>query len=219
MKKVSLSGSPRENVGKKDTKALRKAGRVPCSLYGGEKQVHFSVNALDLNKIVHSADIFQIELDIDGRQYNAVIKEMQFHPVHDNILHVDFQELIPDKKIKIKLPVRVTGNSIGVRNGGKLLLPYRMLTLRGYPEAFPEAVEIDITELRIGGKLRVSDIQLSDKISILEPADTVVVLVKTSRNVAADAIEAADAEAAASAGGVSEAAPAEEAAAETSEEE
>ena len=182
MKKVSMSGSLRENVGKKDTKALRNADRVPCVMYGGEKQIHFSVEKLAIEKLVHTPNVYQIELSLGENTYQAVIKDLQFHPLSDIILHVDFQEVLPDKMLKVKLPVRTVGNSIGVRNGGKLLLPFRRLTLKGLPEAMPDDVEIDITKLRIGGKIRVSDIKL-DNVSILEPADTVVVLARAARKV------------------------------------
>ena len=129
MKKVSLSGSSRENVGKKDTKALKKAGKVPCVVYGGEEQIHFSVIRLDLRKIVFTSDVFEIELDIDGVKRQVVIKELQFHPVSDAIVHVDFLEISDDKILKLKLPVHVSGNAIGVKNGGRLMVPFRKLTL------------------------------------------------------------------------------------------
>ena len=137
MKKVSLSGSLRENVGKKDTKALTKAVKVPCVVYGGEEQVHFSVIRIDLRKIVFTSDVFEIELDIDGKKRQVVIKELQFHPVSDAIMHVDFLEISDSKILKLKLPVHVTGSAVGVKNGGRLMVPFRKLTLKGFPSAFP----------------------------------------------------------------------------------
>ena len=188
MKKVSLSGSSRENVGKKDTKALKRAGRLPCVVYGGEKQTHFSVIRLDLRKIVFTSDVFEIELDIDGEKRQVVIKELQFHPVSDAIVHVDFLEISEDKILKLKLPVHVTGSAVGVKNGGRLMVPFRKLTLKGFPSAFPDDIEIDITQLRIGGKIRVGEIKLKG-VKILEPKDSVVVLIKTARDIIEDEVE------------------------------
>ena len=188
MKKVSLSGSSRESVGKKDTKTLIRAGRVPCVVYGGEKQIHFSVIRLDLRKIVFTSDVFEIELDIDGEKRQVVIKELQFHPVSDAIVHVDFLEISEDKILKLKLPVHVTGSAIGVKNGGRLMVPFRKLTLKGFPSAFPDDVEIDITKLTIGGKIRVGEIKLKG-VKILEPKDSVVVLIKTARDIIEDEVE------------------------------
>lgn len=180
MKKVSLSGSLRENVGKKDTKALRNEGRVPCVVYGGENQIHFSVKSVDLNKLIYTPEVFQIELDIDGTKVNAIVKEYQFHPTTDNVIHVDFIQLFEDKEVKIDLPVRLKGNALGVRNGGRLLTVYRTLSLKGLPSAFPEAVEIDITNLRIGKKIRMTEVSIPG-ITILEPANAVICGVKTAR--------------------------------------
>jgi large subunit ribosomal protein L25 len=188
MKNVSLSGSPRENVGKKDAKALRRAERVPCVLYGGENQIHFSVDYVDMSKIVFTGDVYQVDLDLDGKKVPAVIKEIQFHPVTDKVIHVDFVELLEDKSIKIKLPVHVTGLAIGVKNGGRLMIPYRKLTIKGKPSSLPDDIEIDISELRIGGKIKVSEIKL-EAAKILEPQDTVVVLIKTARNIIEDEVE------------------------------
>jgi large subunit ribosomal protein L25 len=182
MKNVSLSGSSRENVGKKDAKALRAVERVPCVLYGGENQIHFSVDYVELSKIVFTGDVFQIDLDLDGVKVPSVIKEVQFHPVSDKVIHVDFIELLEDKSIKIKLPVHVSGLAIGVKNGGRLMIPYRKLTIKGRPSALPDDIEIDISKLRIGEKIRVSEIKLEGA-KILEPQDTVVVLIKTARNI------------------------------------
>lgn len=193
MKKVSLSGSPRESVGKKDARALKAVGKVPCVVYGGENQVHFSVNRIDLRKIVFTSDVYLIDLDIAGEMKTAVIKEIQFHPVTDMIIHVDFLEINEKKSIKLKMPVHVFGLSKGVKNGGRLMIPFKKLTLKGVPTKFPDDIAIDITELKIGGKIRVSEIKL-EGVSILEPQDTVVVLVKTARNIIEDEEEGVEGE-------------------------
>lgn len=182
MKSVSLSGSPRENVGKKDAADLRRNGRVPCVIYGAEEQVHFHISEVELNKLVFTPDAYKFELDIDGKTYTGVIQDMQWHPVSDRILHVDFLELVDGKIVKIKLPVNISGNSIGVRNGGKLRQNFRSLTLKGLPKDFPDAVDVDISPLRIGMSVRVRDIEIPG-LTVLEPAGAVIVGVKTARGV------------------------------------
>ena len=186
MKTVSLSGSLRESVGKKDAASLRRAGLIPAVLYGGDEQIHFSVNEIAVNKLVYTPDVFCIQLEIGEKTIDAVITEMQWHPVTDRIIHIDFLQLIEGKEVKIQMPVQLEGNSIGVRNGGKLRVNFRKLTLKGIPSAFPDAVGIDISEMKIGESVRVGDLNY-DNISILEPADAVVVGVKTARGAAADA--------------------------------
>ncbi len=182
MKKVSLSGSLREGVGKKDAAALRANGRVPAVLYGGEKQVHFHVSAIELGKIIFTSDVYQIELDIEGTKYNTIIQETQFHPVSDKPVHVDFLQLFEDKKVKVQLPVRTYGASKGVLLGGKLVQNFRKLTVYGLPSAMPETIEIDITNLGIGNSVRVRDIQLPNAI-LTDAAEAVVVAVKIARGV------------------------------------
>ena len=180
MKKVSLSGSLRENVGKKDTKALRKEGLVPCVIYGGESQIHFSVKSVELNKLIYTPEVYQIELDLDGKKILAIVKEYQFHPVTDKVIHTDFIELIDTKEVKINLPVKLSGNALGVRNGGRLMSVYRTLSIKGLPSAFPESIEIDITDLRIGQKVRISEVK-TPGLTILAPANAVICGIKTAR--------------------------------------
>lgn len=185
MKKAQLSGSLRANVGKKDAAAVRNAGRVPCVLYGGGEQTHFSVRSVDMEKIIFSPDIFLIELDIDGTKKTAIIQDKQMHPVTDKAHHVDFLELDDKKAVKVSLPVRTTGASVGVINGGKFRQNYRMLKLHGLPGDLPEAVTIDITKLRIGQSVRIKDLTIPN-VTILEPTDAVVVGVKRARGSVAD---------------------------------
>ncbi len=183
MKKAQLSGSLRANVGKKDAKAVRNAGNVPCVLYGGGEQVHFSVRSVDLEKVIFSPDVYQIELDIDGNKKMAIIQEKQMHPVTDKPHHVDFFELADDKPVKVKLPVRTTGASIGVMNGGKLRMPNRSLRVLGLPADLPESITVDITKLRIGQSVRIKGLEVPN-VTFLEPADAVVVGVKMARGAA-----------------------------------
>ncbi len=180
MKKAQLSGSLRANVGKKDTSALRNEGRVPCVLYGSGEQTHFSVRSVDIEKLIFSPDVFEVQLDIDGKKANAIIQAKQMHPVRDTAHHVDFLELDPKKPVKVSLPIRTVGAPIGVMNGGKLRQPYRVLRVVGLPGDLPESVTIDIANLRIGQSIRVSDLN-SDGMQFLEPANAVVIAVKMAR--------------------------------------
>jgi large subunit ribosomal protein L25 len=185
MKTVSLSGSPRVSVGKKDAAQLRRDGNVPCVLYGGENQTHFQVNEIAMAKLVNTPDVFQFELEIDGTTVKAIVQDIQFHPLTDRVVHVDFLQLFDDKMLKIAMPVRLTGSAIGVRNGGRLMQNFRRLKLIGLPGEIPEAIEIDIAKLRIGHSIRVSELSFGG-IKFLDPASAVVVGVKTARNVVED---------------------------------
>ena len=185
MKKAQLSGSLRTNVGKKATNAVRNAGQVPCVLYGSGEQTHFSVRSIDMEKIIFSPDVFEVELDIDGKKASAIIQAKQMHPVKDKPMHVDFLELAADKLVKVSLPVRTVGSPIGVMNGGKLREPYRSLRVIGLPGNLPEAITIEIAGLRIGQSIRVADLN-PEGLEFLEPANAVVVAVKMARGAAAD---------------------------------
>ena len=185
MKKAQLSGSLRANVGKKDAKAVRNAGRVPCVLYGSGEQVHFSVRSVDMEKLIFSPDVYQIEIDLDGTKKMAIIQEKQMHPVTDKPRHVDFLELADDKQVKVSLPVRTTGASIGVMNGGKLRMPNRSLRVLGLPGDLPEEISIDVSGLRIGQSVRIKGLDVPN-VTFLEPAEAVVVGVKMARGATAN---------------------------------
>jgi len=180
MKTVQLSGSLRANVGKKDASSLRTAGLVPCVLYGQGQQTHFSVKQVAIEKIVYSPDVYQVELNIDGKTAVGIIQELQQHPTKDTIQHVDFLELNDTKSIRIKLPVRLVGASPGVMAGGKLMLVFRSLQCVGLSKDLPEAIILDIANLNIGGAIRVNSINLPG-ITFLDPANAVVVSVKMAR--------------------------------------
>ena len=180
MKTVQLSGSLRANVGKKDASSLRTAGLVPCVLYGQGQQTHFSVKQVAIEKIVYSPDVYQVELNIDGKTAVGIIQELQQHPTKDTIQHVDFLELNETKSIRIKLPVRLVGSSPGVMAGGKLMLVFRNLQCVGLSKDLPEAIILDISTLNIGGAIRVNTINIPG-ITFLDPANAVVVSVKMAR--------------------------------------
>jgi large subunit ribosomal protein L25 len=180
MKAISLSGSPRENVGKKDAKAIRNAGRVPCVLYGNGVQTHFSVDSIAMGKVVYSPDVYQVELDINGKKTRAIIQELQQNPVTDRITHVDFLELTEDKVVKVALPVRTKGVSPGVIRGGKMQQVYRRLQMVGLPKDLPADVTLDISPLEIGDAIRVKHIEIPN-VQLLDPANSVVVSIKMAR--------------------------------------
>lgn len=183
MKVAQLSGLLRANVGKKDAKALRAAKRVPCVLYGQGTQTHFSANLIDLERLVYTPEVYQVELDIDGKKCKAIIQDLQQDPVKDTIRHIDFYELNDSKEVRVGLPVRLTGSARGVLAGGKLLQVFRRLTVVGLPSALPDAITIDITKLRIGQSIRVGQIE-ADGLKFLEPANAVVVSVRMARGAA-----------------------------------
>jgi large subunit ribosomal protein L25 len=183
MKVISLSGSVRSNVGKKDAAALRRADLVPCVLYGQGTQTHFSAKKNDIEKLVFTPEVYQVELDIDGQKATAIIQDIQQDPIKGTVRHIDFFQLDANKPVRVGLPVRLTGASRGVLAGGKLLQVFRRLTVVGLPGSLPDAITIDITKLRIGQSIRVSQIDSND-LKFLEPANAVVVSVKMARGAA-----------------------------------
>jgi len=193
MKQVSLSGSPRENVGRKGAEELRRNGRVPGVIYGGGTQVPFSVLRNDWDKIIARPDTLQLNIEVAGKTYATIIQEMQQNPVTDLVTHIDLLELIPGKEVKTTLPVRTVGVSEGVRSGGKLLINYRKVRISGKPEAIPDEIQVDISAMKIGDMIRVRDIKL-DGCKVLEAEASAIVSVQVTRAAMADAAAAAAAE-------------------------
>tara|TARA_B100001113_G_scaffold183691_1_gene150528 strand:- start:446 stop:1123 length:678 start_codon:yes stop_codon:yes gene_type:complete len=194
MKSLAISVKERENVGKSSSKALRNQGKVPCVLYGGEKQVCFYAHENDLRKLVFTSDVFLVELDIEGQSTKCVMQDIQFHPVTDKILHIDFLEVFDDKEVTVEIPVILNGMSIGVRNGGNLLFRRNKIITRAIPADLPDAIEVDISELRIGQFIYIKDLR-SEKYSFLAPDNAVVVGVKTARAAIEEEIEEEEGEA------------------------
>ena len=188
MKSVSISAEKRVDLGKKEAKALRAAGKVPCVVYGGENIQHFAATEVAFNNLVYTPNVYAVAIDIEGSTVNALIKDIQFHPVTDRIIHVDFIELTPGKEVNTEIPVVINGNAIGVRNGGKLRKTLRKLSVRSTPENLPDAITLDITDMKIGEKIYVRDID-ADKFDILTSGNAVVVAVKTARNVIEEEVE------------------------------
>jgi large subunit ribosomal protein L25 len=191
MKKVSLSGSLRENVGKKDAKRHRKEGNVPCVIYGGKEQTHFIVTELGFKKLIFTPDVFLVNLEIGGKEYQAVLQDVQYHPVTDRVLHADFLEVIPGKPIIVGLPLTFEGTSPGVIRGGKMIKKMQKIRVKGLIDDMPDYILVDISKLEIGGSVKIKDIEL-DKLSTLDPPNSVIVRVKTAR--AVEEIEGVDEE-------------------------
>jgi large subunit ribosomal protein L25 len=180
MKTVSLSGSSRENVGKKDATLLRREGKIPSVLYGGKEQVHFHISENDAKKIIFTPNVYVVELEVNGSKVNAIIKDVQLHSVTDRVIHIDFLEIMDGAAVKIKIPVKTTGFSIGVRNGGKLSQNFRSLLVEGKVADLPDTIEVDITAVKIGHKIRVSEMNVPG-LRFLDPAGAVVLGVAMSR--------------------------------------
>ncbi len=219
MKSITIKGSERESVGKKATKALRNAGQVPCVVYGGETPLHFSAEELSFKDLVYTPNAHTVVIELEGgNKIDAVMQDIQFHPVSDSILHVDFYQLFADKEVTMNIPVRLEGNSPGVRNGGRLLFRKRKLVIRALPDNLPDFFNVDISKLRIGDNITVESLKSGD-FTILHPDNTVVVQVKTARTAILveedEEEEGAEGEEAAAEG--AEAAAAEEPAAESNE--
>ncbi len=181
----------RNDLGKKESKNLRSLGKIPCVLYGGKENVHFQLEENDLKKLVYTPKVFIVELTIDSTKIKALVKDIQFHPVNDKILHVDFIELVDEKPVNTQVPIILTGNSIGVLNGGKLVKNLRKLSLRAIPKNLPDNISIDITNLEIGDKIYVRDLNYN-QFEITTSENSVLVAIKTSRAAVEEEIEETD---------------------------
>ncbi len=188
MKSLTINGSKRESVGKKATKALRNAGQVPCVIYGGGEPLHFSAEQIAFKDLVYTPDVHTVVLDLNGDKLDAVLQDIQFHPVTDAILHMDFYQIFEDKEISMEIPIHTKGIARGVKNGGVLRYNLRRLKVKGLPGDLPDFIEADVTNLKIGNKLYVTAVE-SDDYKIQHPENTVICQVKTSRNLIADVEE------------------------------
>ena len=181
MKSITINGSKRESVGKSSSRLLRNAGQVPCVLYGGEGPIHFSAPELAFSKLVYTANAYTVVIAFGEKEsYNAVLQDIQFHPVSDKILHIDFYQLFDDKKISMDIPVKLFGNAIGVRLGGNLQRNKRKLRIKALPTNLPDNIEIDISELNIGDKVYITQL-FNENYEFLHPDNTVVCQVRRAR--------------------------------------
>ena len=181
MKSITINGSQRESVGKVATKALRNAGKVPCVLYGGDKPVHFSADERAFKNLVYTPNVYTAKIELDNGSFAAVLQDIQFHPVSDKIIHIDFYQIYDDKPLTMEIPVKLTGKSKGVAIGGSLRQNLRKIKVKALPAKLPDYIEADITELAIGNKLYITDLE-NDGLDFLHPDNTVVAQVRMSRN-------------------------------------
>ena len=194
MRIVSMSGSLRENVGKKDAKALRRADLVPCVMYGKGEQKMFALKQTDFQRILFNPEPCFVEIELGGTKYNAMVKDMQFHPVTDIVYHADFYELSDDKAVVMSIPVHTTGTAKGVMKGGKMVYKQKRLNVKATPANMPSEVLIDVTPLEIGNRVKVQDIK-GDKYEILNVKTSDVIVINSTRAAATvDATEEAAAE-------------------------
>jgi large subunit ribosomal protein L25 len=180
MKSFAISGSRRENVGKRDAKELRYEGKVPAVLYGGDNQIHFAVSAADLKGLVYTPDVHFVDIDVEGTKAQAVLQDIQFHPLTELILHVDFLRINESKPFVMEIPVKLTGTSPGVKMGGKLIQKLRKLRVKAFAKDMPQYVEVGIEVLELGKSVRVGDLSF-DKFQVINNADDTIVSVVMSR--------------------------------------
>ena len=201
MKEFALNGKKREAVGKKASKLLRKEGMIPCNLYGENTvdgkpvAMAFMISMAELRKVVYTPEVYVVNLNIDGEPHKAVIKELQFHPVTDAVLHADFYEVNETKPITIGIPVKLNGLAQGVRDGGKLNLSIRKINVTAPYPSIPEILDIDVTNLELGKSIKVGELSF-EGLELATPAEVVVCSVKTTR-ASRSAAAAAQSEAAA----------------------
>ena len=195
MKEINVKGQKRSDLGKKASKEMRKEGMIPCNLYGEEKDangqpeaVAFMVPMAELRKVVYTPHIYVINLDIDGKKHTAIMKELQFHPVTDALLHVDFFEINEKKDISIGIPVNLVGHAQGVRDGGRMSLSIRKLVVKAPYKQIPEKLDIDVTAMTIGKSIKAGELNF-DGLEIITPKDVVICSIKMTRAAAAASAE------------------------------
>ncbi len=178
MKTFQIKGTARQEIGKKANKSLRSQDLVPCVIYGGEKIVHFQAHENEFRKLVYTPKVYQTQIDVDGTVYNAFMQALQFHPVTDKLLHIDFLEIRENVPVKLQIPVRLDGYAKGIQQGGRLKANLRTLKAKGFSKDFPDEIIVDVTELNLSESVRVGDVKVPG-IEILNaksvPVATVVV--------------------------------------------
>jgi len=180
MKSIAISGSVRQNVGKRDAKGLRYEGQVPAVLYGGTTQTHLSVSAADLKAVLYTPDVVIVELNFEGKTVRAIVQDAQFHPLTDLVTHIDFLELFDDKEVSLNIPIKLTGTSPGVKMGGKLVQKLRKLRVKALPNNLPQVIEVPMESLEVGKSFRVDQVKLENA-KVLNNADDTIVSVIMSR--------------------------------------
>lgn len=180
MKTFEIKGSLRTSTGKKDSKNLRDQERVPCVLYGGSENLHFSLPFNEFRHIVYTPEVFLVKLDIDGKNYQAVLQDSQWHPVEEKMLHADFLQIIDKKPLKVSLPVNIVGTAKGIKAGGKLKVNLRKLKVKGLATNLPDAINVDVTELGLGQSIKVGELK-TENIQVLNNKSDVIATVTITR--------------------------------------
>jgi large subunit ribosomal protein L25 len=183
MKHFEINASLRTDVGKKASKKVRKEKAIPCVIYGGEKNIHFYTPQTEVRKFVYTPEVMFADIKIDGKTYTTMVKDLQFHPVSDSILHIDFYEINPNKPVKIKIPIKIVGLSPGVKSGGKLKQIIKRLTVKGLMNDIPDFFEVSISKLKINQAIKIKDL-VSDKLEFVDSKANIIVTVTSTRGVA-----------------------------------
>ena len=190
MKTFNLQGALRSDISKQEVKNLRSSQQVPCVLYGGEGQVHFAVPAFDLRGLIYTPEAHMVELSVDGKNYKAILQDIQFHPVTDAIHHIDFLQVFDDKPVTMGIPVKFEGASEGVKMGGKMVAKGRKIKVKALPKDMPDAIMVDISALKIGDGIRVRDLKTKG-VTFLDSPNNMIVSIRMTRNVATETPEPA----------------------------
>ncbi|HTO35332.1 MAG TPA: 50S ribosomal protein L25/general stress protein Ctc [Flavobacterium sp.] len=193
MKSITIKGSERESVGKSATKAVRDAGQIPCVIYGGDQPVHFVADEKAFKGLVYTPNAHTVVVELENKKFDVILQDIQFHPVSDKILHIDFYQLKEDKEIVMEVPIKIVGSSKGVLAGGTLRLNQRRLKIKALPKNLPDVIEADVTELDMGNKLYVTKLE-NENYKFMHPDNTVVCQVRVSRAALKAAQDAAKAE-------------------------
>jgi len=195
MESISITGSVRKSLGKADAKVLRREGQVPGIIYGGAENIHFNLEERAFNKLINTPNVYIVNLELDGKTYASIIKDVQFHPLTDKVVHVDFQQLIEGRTVSLSLPIRTVGVSPGVLNGGKLNQVLRRAKVSGNPKDMPDYIDVNIGKLRIGQSIKVKDLKVKG-VTFRENENQILVGIKAKRGakMGDDAEDAADAE-------------------------
>ncbi|MDX9903196.1 MAG: 50S ribosomal protein L25/general stress protein Ctc [Bacteroidales bacterium] len=180
MKSIEIKAASRDHFGKKSSNSLRAENNVPCVMYGGEENLHFYAHENNFRKLVYTPEVYLVDLLIDGKSYKAVMKDLQFHPVSDKLLHIDFIQVIENKPVTINIPLKITGVSPGVKAGGKLRIKRRTLRVKGLAGDLPDHLNIDISKLQIGQSIKIGDLSY-DKLEIIDNKRAMVAAVAVSR--------------------------------------
>jgi large subunit ribosomal protein L25 len=180
MKVVEIIGYKRANLGKTEAKQLRLEGNAPCVLYGGKEQIHFYSPMILFRELIYKPDAAFVKLNIEGDEYDAILQDAQFHPTSEILLHADFLLLRDDKKVRMEIPVRFVGNSVGVQKGGKMVAKLRKLSVSALPKDMPEFIEVDITNLEVGKSFKVKDLG-ETKYKVLNSPSNPIVSVEVTR--------------------------------------